>query len=98
MDLSVELPSYCSLHQQVNLIEDKKSVLPEIKMQLPESRAEIRKKAFSKIHKSFTKSLSFSHPAAAVRNKEVSKMHKSCTKPLSFARSTGIYLIEFSST
>ena len=92
VDLFVELPS-CSLHQQVNLIEDKQFILPEINIRLQGSKppGEIR-------NKSCTKPLSLSKPAGEVRNKAFSKMHRSCTKPLSFARTAGIYLIECSST
>lgn len=100
MDISIELPSYCFLHQQSNLIEDKKSIFPKINIQLQGSEppGEISKKVFSKMHKSFTKPLLFSKPAGAVRNKAFIKMHKNCTKPLSFVKTIGIYLIECSST
>ena len=64
VDLSVELPS-CSLHQQVNLIEDKQFILPEINIRLQGSKppGEIRNNAFSKMHKSCTKPLSFARTA-----------------------------------
>lgn len=57
LDLSVELPTYCCLHNQIGAIEDKKLILPEINIRLQgsEPQGEIRKEAFSEIRTSFTK-------------------------------------------
>lgn len=66
VDLYADFPSYCSLHNQVDMIEDKKLILPEINIRLQgsEPQGEIRKKAFSKIRTSFTKPSSFARTAA----------------------------------
>ena len=57
VDLSVEVPSYCSLHDQVDMIEDQKLKLAEINIpwQGSEAQGKIRKNAFRKMHKSLTK-------------------------------------------